>query len=123
MRAPLCDHTTLLIRARLEGETVQIDTRSLQFARASCVLELTTAEPGARAGMAGQFARGHLVASFRRPMGDRPGTDESPTAAAGQEEADEKVVLRMRVDVVETEHGGLDSEEYSARILGDLYQS
>jgi hypothetical protein len=56
-------------------------------------------------------------------MGDRPGTDESPTAAAGQEEADEKVVLRMRVDVVETEHGGLDSEEYSARILGDLYQS
>jgi hypothetical protein len=33
----------------------------------------------------------------------------SPAAAAGQEEANEEVVLRMRVDVLETEHGNLES--------------
>jgi hypothetical protein len=35
------------------------------------------------------------------------GEAELPAAAVGDEEADEEVVLRMRVDVLKTEHGYL----------------
>ena len=35
------------------------------------------------------------------------GNAELPAAAAGQEEADKEVMLRMRVDVLNAEHGHL----------------
>jgi hypothetical protein len=35
------------------------------------------------------------------------GNAELPAAAAGDEKADEEVVLRMRIDVLRTEHGYL----------------
>ena len=39
------------------------------------------------------------------------GDAKLPAAAVGDEEADEEVVLRMRVDVFKTEHGYLESED------------
>jgi hypothetical protein len=53
--------------------------------------------------------RGRVALTLKRPGSRERDARESPASAAGQEEADEEVVLRRRVDVVETEHGNLES--------------